>query len=108
LHGVTAIGVHAIAGLLGNEGGCHHPAVVACFGEIPVEPVPTGPRFIDKEQLCGLRWQLADEVINVTVAGADGPEVDDLSVVIFGDVSHGNRVFVDVHSDGQRARLAHG
>jgi hypothetical protein len=51
---------------------------------------------------------VADEGIEVTVAGADGPEGGDLGVVVFGDVSDGNRVFVDLHADVQRARLGHG
>jgi hypothetical protein len=48
------------------------------------------------------------ELVEVTLAGADGAEVDDLGVMVFGDVGHGNRVFVDVHSDVKRARLVHG
>jgi hypothetical protein len=107
-HGVTAVGCDAIAGFFGNQRGCHHPAVVAFFGQIPIEPIATGAGFIDKDQMLGLGWQLADEVVNVILACADGTEVADLGAVISRDVSDGNRVLTDVHSDIERARLCHG
>jgi len=48
------------------------------------------------------------ELAEVTVAGADGPEVYDRGVVVFGDISGGNRIFMDIHSDVLRAKLWHG
>ena len=36
------------------------------------------------------------------------PEVDDLGVVVLGDIGDGDGVFVDIQSDVKRARLAHG
>jgi hypothetical protein len=45
---------------------------------------------------------------DVGLPGTDGAEVDDLGVVVFGDISHGTRVFVDIHSDVQCARLVQG
>jgi hypothetical protein len=82
--------------------------VVACFGERPVEPVATGTGFIDKDQLLGLGVHLADELSNITLAGADGPEGEDFGAVILGDIRHGNCVFVDIQSDEECARLRHG
>ena len=41
LHGVAAVGFDPITGLFWNQRRRHHPAVVAFFGEIPVEPVAT-------------------------------------------------------------------
>jgi hypothetical protein len=76
--------------LFGNQRGRHHPAVIAFFGQIAGEPVATGAGFVDADQMFGLRWHPADELINVTLAGADGPQVGDLSAVLWRDVSHGN------------------
>jgi hypothetical protein len=51
---------------------------------------------------------MADKLVAVTVAGTEGPAGDDLGVVVFGNVSDGNRVFVDLHADVQCASLVHG
>ena len=49
--------------------------------------------------------QLPDECIDVTLAGTDGAEGDDLSVVFFGDRGDRNRVFMDIQTDVECARL---
>ena len=51
---VTAIGLHAVARLFGNERGRDDPAHMAFFRQITIEPVPTGSRFIDKDEMLGL------------------------------------------------------
>jgi len=107
-HGVPAVGFDAVTGLLGHEGGGHHSAVIAFFRYIPGEPGATGASRIDKDPMCGLRWPLADEVIEVTLTGAAGPKGDDLGAVLLSAIGDSNRVFVDILSDVQRARLAHG
>jgi hypothetical protein len=61
LHRVHAVGFDAVAGRLGYQGGGDDPAVVAFFGEILVESGATGTGFIDKDQMLGLGWYLADE-----------------------------------------------
>ncbi len=47
-------------------------------------------------------------MIDVALTGADGAEVDDVHIMVFRDVSHSNRLFVDIQADVQRARLVHG
>ena len=49
LHGVSAVGFDPITRFFGNQRGGHHPAVVAFFGQIPVEPVATRAGFIDED-----------------------------------------------------------
>jgi hypothetical protein len=107
-HSIPAVGFHLSARVLGDQRRGHHPALVAFCAQIPVELGATGAGFVDEDQMFGLGWHLADEVIDITVAGAHGAEEDDLGVVSFGDVGHGNRVFVDIHSNVQGARLVHG
>jgi hypothetical protein len=78
------------------------------FRQIAREPIATWPGFIDEDEVCSLGWHVADELVEVTVAGADGPEVDDLSVVVFGNLGHRHGVFVNVQTDIECARLVHG
>jgi len=47
----------------------------------------------------GLRWHLADEGIEITLAGADRPHVGDLSTMILRHVGDRNGLFVDIHAD---------
>jgi hypothetical protein len=56
----------------------------------------------------GLGWHLPDEVIDITLASANGAEEGGLGAVILRHISHGNRILVDIHSDVKRARLVHG
>jgi hypothetical protein len=78
------------------------------FGEISVEPVATGAGFIDKDQRLGLGLQLADEVVNVTVACADGTKVGYLGPMLLSDVGYRDGLFMDISSDVKPARLGHG
>jgi hypothetical protein len=74
-----------------------------------VEEVVDGEdSIIDKDQVFGLRLHLAEELINVTLMGADGAQVDNLGAVILSHRSDRNRVFVDVHSDAEYAKLGYG
>jgi hypothetical protein len=81
---------------------------MALCRQIPRAPGATGARFRDKNQVFGFGVPLADELSNVTWAGADGPAGGDLSAVRFRDGCYGHRVLVDIQSEVKRARLAHG
>jgi hypothetical protein len=52
--------------------------------------------------------QLADEVINVGVPGADGAEVDDVGVVVLGHRGDRDGLLMDIQSNAERARVTHG
>jgi hypothetical protein len=106
--GVIAVSLDALAGLLGQQGRGDDPTAGASVGQITSAPVATRRRFIDKDQVWGLGWHLPTEVITIGLPRAKGAEVDHLSGVILGDIGHRNRFFMDIHSDVQRARLAHG
>jgi hypothetical protein len=105
--GVPAVRFDPILRLLGNQRRRYHPAIVAGLGQIVGEPVAAGSSFRDKEKMWGFCLPLSDHLIDVTLAGADGPKVRDLGAVLLRDVSHGNRVFVNVHCDEEWARLGH-
>jgi hypothetical protein len=55
-----------------------------------------------------LGLQPTEELIDVTLARPDMAERDDRGVVFLGDRGAVNRVFMDIHADGERARLWHG
>jgi hypothetical protein len=106
--GVSPVGLHPIPGFFGDQGGRHDPADMAFFGEITVEPIATRASFIDKDEVRAFGWQPTDECIDVTLSCPSIAERDDLGVVFLGDIGDGNRVFMNIHSDGERARLCHG
>jgi hypothetical protein len=108
LHGITAVGFPAISGLGGNQRGRHDPTVVAFFVERAIEPGATGAGFIDEDEAFRLRLELTSELIAIRVSWADGPEGDDVGVVIFGNLGSGDGVFVDIQTDIECARLWHG
>jgi hypothetical protein len=96
LHGVTTVGVDPVARFFGHEGGGDDPADMPFLREIAIEPVPTGSRFIDKNQMLGFGLQLADEVVDVTLACADGTEGGNLGTMLSRNVGDRNRLFVHV------------
>jgi hypothetical protein len=49
-----------------------------------------------------------EELIDITLSGADGAKRDNFSVVFLGDRSDSNGLFVHIQSDAKRARLVHG
>jgi hypothetical protein len=106
--GVTTVGVDPIAGLLGDQGGGHDPAEVACVGERTVEPIPTRPRFRAQDQRLAFGRQFPEQRVAIARARADGAEVDDLGVVCCGYVGDSAGLLRDIHADVERARLVHG
>jgi hypothetical protein len=106
--GGPAVRFDAVTGLFGKQRRRDDPAVVAFVAQIAIEPVATRTGCIDQNERCGLRVPLADELITVTLARTDGPQVDALGAMILGDIRHGNRVLVDIHSQEECARVRHG
>jgi hypothetical protein len=58
--------------------------------------------------MCAFGLHLTNELIEVTLSCTDIAEGDAFGVVFLGDVRNGNRLFMDIQSDGKRARLVHG
>jgi hypothetical protein len=103
--GISTVGFDPIPGLCGNQGGSDNPTDMAFLSEIAGEPIPTRPCFIDKDQMFAFGLHFPDEVVDIALACTNGAEGDNLSVVFLGNVGNGNRLFLDIHSDGERARL---
>jgi hypothetical protein len=56
----------------------------------------------------GLRLPRADELIDITLAGANGSQVGDLSTMIWRHIGNCDGLFVDIHANEECARLGHG
>ena len=107
-HGVSAVGCDAVSSLVGPKCRGHDPAVVAFCRPIAGEPGAARPRVRDEEEVCGLRWPLADALIASTLTGPNSTEGGHLSARLWGDIRHGHCLFVDIPSDQECARLRHG
>jgi hypothetical protein len=105
---VAAVGFHPISGFFRDQRWRYDPTDVAFFHQIAIQPIATWASFIDKDEVFGLRLKFPNEVVEVTLAGTNGAQKDDLGRVILADICHGNRIFVDIQTDVQRGRLCHG
>jgi hypothetical protein len=77
---------------------------MAFWGQIAVEPVPAGPRFIDQDQMVAFGWHLPEAVVDIALARANGAEGDHLSVVLLSTGGDCTRLLRDSHADVERAR----
>jgi hypothetical protein len=108
LHGITTVGVHAVAGVFWQERGGDAPTIVTFLAQILVEPITAWPGCIDENERVSLGLACADEGIEVGLSRPDGAEVGDLSTVVLRDIRDRARVLMDSHADVERARLVHG
>ena len=81
---------------------------MAFFCQRAVEPIPARACFRDTDEVLTFGLELTDECIDVTLAGTNIPERDDLRMVFFGDRGNGNGLCMDIQSDVKRARLMQG
>jgi hypothetical protein len=105
---IAAVGVDPIAGRFGDERGRDNPADRTFLGQRAIEPIPARASCRDKDELLTLGLQLTDECITVPWAGPNVAAGDDLSGVFFGALGDRKRVFMDLQTDGEWARLLHG
>jgi hypothetical protein len=106
--GVSPVGCDPIPGLLGDHGGRDDPAALAFGGAIAGAPSATRAGCIAKDEVRALGWQPTDAVIEVTRSRPDSAEGDDLGAVVLNDRGDGKRVFMDIQTDVECARLVHG
>jgi hypothetical protein len=99
LSSVTAVGVDAVARLLREERRCHHPTAMAFRGQIAVEPIATGTRLLNKDEGWSRGLPLADQLLDGTLARADGAQQDHVGPVIWGHVGDRDGRVGDIHAD---------
>jgi hypothetical protein len=108
LDGVAAVGLHPVAGLLGEQGGGDDHAGDARGPEIAVKDVAAGAGLVGDDQGGRLARPPAQQRVDVRLAGAEGPDAGDVGGSLLGGVGDGDGVLVDVEPDIQRGRRRHG
>ena len=103
--GIPTIRFDTVAGLFREQGGGDDPATVAFCGQRAIEPIATGADFIDQDALLACGLQLPDERVDITLPRPDRAQGDDFRAIFLGDVSDCDGLFMDIHSDVERARL---
>jgi hypothetical protein len=81
LHGITPVGFDPVTHLFGNQEGSDNPTDVACVHQGAIPPGTAGTGFVDKDKLRALRLQLPEQLVDVTLAGPDRAEGDDLRAI---------------------------
>ena len=104
----SAVRCAPILGLLGHEGGRPHPAGVVFFPAIALEPGAAGTGFRDEDARLALGVELPDQLVAITLPGADSAEGDACCTRVWGDRGDRNGLLMPSHSDGERARRWHG
>ena len=107
-HGVTPVGLDALARLCGQQGGGDTPADVALFPQGALPPVTAGTGCVDQDPLRALRRELPEQLVDSTRSGPDRAEGDDLRARVLGSRSDGAGCLRPIHADVERARLFHG
>src|ERR1700726_5260603 len=77
---IAPVRLHSVAGLLRNERGSHHQALVAEALEQSVEPISCRPCFIAKRQITVFRCKLGHELSDRRLRGRELPEIPHLSI----------------------------
>src|SRR2546422_10074337 len=78
-------------------------------GQVAIEPVPAGPRLVDKDERGALRLEPPDQFVDVALPGADRPQRLDVGAAILRRGGDGGGGLVDVETDEEQlARLTHG
>lgn len=101
---LLSAGLDAVAGAAGDHGRRDDPAGESLLREEPVEPISAGAGLVDEDEVARLRAELANELIDVAVAGTDLAEEEDVAAVI-GAVGDGDRFLVDIETDVQERLL---
>ena len=108
LEGITAGCCDPITALLRDQGRRDAPAAMAFCGQRAREPRAAGAGFRAKDEGLPLGLQLPDARVDSTLPGPDWAQSNDVRARVLGDRSACDGRFMDIHADGERARLRHG
>ena len=93
LHAVAAVGLDLVAGLLRDQRGGDDKTLEPLPGQVAVQDVAAGAGFIGEDEAGSLALKPADELVDVSLAGAD-----------LSDVGH----LVNIQTDEEGGRLVQG
>ena len=108
VHGITAVGLHAVGRVVRNPGGGHDSARLAWLGQVALAPRPTGTGCIDHDERLGLGWELAAAGSDVPRTRANGPARGDLRTLIVGDRGDRQRGLMDRQANVECASVTPG
>ena len=73
-----------------------------------MKDVAAGARLVGNQQLGRLAMEPSQKLVDVALSGADGSDEGDVGAAILGGVGDGDGVLVDIETDIERGRVAHG
>src|SRR6516162_218774 len=76
---IASVRLHAVTGLLRNQRGSYHQALVAEALEQSIETISCRPCFIAKRQMTVFRCKLYHELLDRRFRGRKLPEIPDLA-----------------------------
>ncbi len=86
LAGIAAVGCDPVPSFCRHERGRDHPTGMPRLRQIAGKPIAARPGFVDKHEVFGLRVQRSNPLVEITLAGADRPQGDDLRAMVLGHV----------------------
>jgi len=104
--GIALVGLDAVAGLARDQRGGDDKARQPLPGQVAVQPIATGPRLVDEHEPGPLALELADEGVDVALAGPEGAEVHRVAAIA-ARVRGDDGILVDVQADMQYATVLH-
>ena len=108
LDGIAAIGLHLVAGLLGNERRRDDLAGEALPRQIAMQDVAAGTGFVGEHQVRCLPLEAPDQLVEVGLARPDRADEHGRVSAVALCMGNRDRILVDVQTDEQRSRLRHG
>jgi hypothetical protein len=107
-HRVTAVGVDPVARLFRHQRRGDDPADVPLVGQITLAPRAAGASFIGEDERRALGLELADKLVEITLARADRAAGDDRRAQVLGHVGDRHHLLVDIHANITGGRVGHG
>jgi hypothetical protein len=96
-----AVGVAPVARLVRAQRRRHPPAPMAFWGQVASAPVAPGPGVIATDEVGGRGWPRAEQLREVTLAGAAGAESGHRRAGLRRHVRPGDRIVGDIQTAGQ-------
>jgi hypothetical protein len=103
--GVTTVGCDPVARRFGKPGGGDDPAAVAVVRQVARAPEVAGVSCVDADEGRPLLLPRPQLLIKIARPGRDGAAGDHRGPVCLGDVGDRDGLFLDIHADGECARL---
>ena len=96
---ITAVRLHAVATAFGDHRWTDDDARLAACRQVPVNPKPARPGFIDEVQDAVARLERADDLVERFEVAGNHPVVPDLASAVPFSNGYIDRVFVDIEPD---------